>query len=54
MYDNRFTTKCTNDMMHAMAYVADKNNISIGEYVRRCIQKDLNRKCNQKPHSSPF
>lgn len=54
MFNNRFTTKCTTDMIRAMAYVADKNNISIAEYVRRCIAKDLERKCNKKPDRTPF
>ena len=54
MFNNRFTTKCTHDMIRAMDYVANKNDISIAEYVRRCIAKDLERKCNKKPDIAPF
>lgn len=54
MFDNRFTTKCRTDMLIAMANVAEKNNISIAEYVRRCITRDLERKCNKRPHNYPF
>jgi len=55
-YDNRFTTKCTNEMMHDMATVAYKNSMSIAEYVRYCIDQDLKLRSmiNKNKRKLPF